>query len=221
MKIDPATPLREIALAVPGATALLDGFGLDYCCGGSTPLATACRQAGLLLEQVLAAIDDVSTSAPNVATYHDWRAEPPGAVAAHIVEQNYPAERVSMSDTAALAAQAASVHGAQHPELRVVDALWTELCDRLRQHLHEEGPTLEPVQRGASADSTGEMRIRAIVDQHEEVLGLMKRIRALTHDYAPPDRDCDALVALYRNLEAFEADLHEHVHLSDNVLFAH
>lgn len=45
------------------------------------------------------------------------------------------------------------------------------------------------------------------------------RIRGLTHGYSPPSDTCDALLALCRDLAAFEADLHEHVLLAESVLF--
>jgi regulator of cell morphogenesis and NO signaling len=220
MKLDPATPIREMALSVPGATAVFDRVGLDYCCAGSASLASACDRAGLRLEIVIESLDQASQTAANVASFHDWRAERPAAVAAHIVDHNYPVERETMADTTALIAKVASVHGAQHAELREIEAIWAELCRQLRRHLHDEGAALEPLK---DPDSVRNQRTAApksaFAGQHEEVVGLVRKIRELTRGYAPPGDACDALEALYRDLEAFEADLHEHVLLADNVLF--
>jgi regulator of cell morphogenesis and NO signaling len=44
-------------------------------------------------------------------------------------------------------------------------------------------------------------------------------MRALTQGYAAPPEACGSWRALYGGLAAFEADLHRHVHLENNVLF--
>ena len=219
MKLDPATPIREIALALPGATTIFERVGLDYCCAGSASLASACRAAGLSLESVLASLDDASQAAGNVASFHDWRAERKAAVAAHLVDHNYVVEREKMADTSALMAKVVSVHGASHPELREIATLWADLCGSLRAHLHYEGKELEPLKDDAEPTRDSVKRMKAFHGQHEEVVALAHRIRVLTDNYHPPSDACEALESLYRDLETFEADLHEHVLLADNVLF--
>jgi len=219
MKIDPATPIREIALAVPGATAIFERVGLDYCCSGNASLAAACGQAGLSLDSVVASLDDASHAASNVASFHDWRSERKAAVAAHIVDHNYVVEREKMADTTALIAKVAGVHGAQHPELREIVGIWGDLCGLLRAHIHYESKELEPLRDDAEPTRDSVKRMKAFHGQHEEVVALAHRIRVLTNNYVRPNDACDALEALYRDLEAFEVDLHEHVLLADNVLF--
>ena len=47
----------------------------------------------------------------------------------------------------------------------------------------------------------------------------MAAIRRLSGDYAPPEDACTTYKVTYQELEAFEADLHRHVHLENNILF--
>jgi regulator of cell morphogenesis and NO signaling len=47
----------------------------------------------------------------------------------------------------------------------------------------------------------------------------MARIRALSGGFQPPGDACPTYRALYQGLAEFENDLHQHVHLENNILF--
>ncbi|HEX9371260.1 MAG TPA: DUF542 domain-containing protein [Roseiflexaceae bacterium] len=51
-----AETLNAIVARYPRTLPVLQRFGLDTCCGGSLPLATAAAYHGLDLEQVVAAL---------------------------------------------------------------------------------------------------------------------------------------------------------------------
>ena len=44
-------------------------------------------------------------------------------------------------------------------------------------------------------------------------------LRSVTKNYAAPDDACTSYKALYQALQGFEADLHQHIHLENNLLF--
>jgi regulator of cell morphogenesis and NO signaling len=54
--IDLADTLNAIVARYPATLAVFQRFGLDTCCGGSLPLATAVAHHGLDLQAVLAAL---------------------------------------------------------------------------------------------------------------------------------------------------------------------
>jgi regulator of cell morphogenesis and NO signaling len=47
----------------------------------------------------------------------------------------------------------------------------------------------------------------------------LRALRETSHGYAVPTDACMSYRELYESLEAFEADLHSHVHLENNILF--
>ena len=55
--------------------------------------------------------------------------------------------------------------------------------------------------------------------EHETAGGAMARIRELTNGYAEPADGCATYSITLKELEAFERDLHAHVHLENHVLF--
>ena len=55
--------------------------------------------------------------------------------------------------------------------------------------------------------------------EHESAGNAMRRIRELTGGFAPPADACATYTATLGELDAFERDLHQHVHLENNILF--
>ena len=60
---------------------------------------------------------------------------------------------------------------------------------------------------------------------HEASRSLLKRgdalrsLRSLTDNYRAPQEACISYRTLYQALQDFEADLHQHIHLENNILF--
>jgi regulator of cell morphogenesis and NO signaling len=61
--------------------------------------------------------------------------------------------------------------------------------------------------------------IRMMEIEHQAAGESMQSIRELTFDYRPPADACGTYRLVLRELEAFEKDLHQHVHLENHVLF--
>jgi len=47
----------------------------------------------------------------------------------------------------------------------------------------------------------------------------LRQIRAASSNFAVPADACISYRTLYQALEGFEADLHQHIHLENNILF--
>lgn len=58
-----------------------------------------------------------------------------------------------------------------------------------------------------------------MVMEHDSAGELLHKIRRLTSDYRVPQDACMSFQVLYRELSEFEADLHPHIHLENNILF--
>jgi regulator of cell morphogenesis and NO signaling len=55
--------------------------------------------------------------------------------------------------------------------------------------------------------------------EHDHAGNVLAEIRKLTGNFQLPADACPTFAALYEGLEALEADLHEHIHLENNILF--
>jgi regulator of cell morphogenesis and NO signaling len=55
--------------------------------------------------------------------------------------------------------------------------------------------------------------------EHESAGAALRAVREASRAYTPPTDACVSYQTLYRVLSEFEADLHEHIHLENNILF--
>lgn len=58
--ITPDQPLNAIISAYPQALPILQRFGLDTCCGGAIPLEVAAKHHGLVLAEILRALQSAN-----------------------------------------------------------------------------------------------------------------------------------------------------------------
>jgi regulator of cell morphogenesis and NO signaling len=55
--------------------------------------------------------------------------------------------------------------------------------------------------------------------EHDSAGNALRAMRQASGGYAPPADACISYQTLYQALSAFEADLHQHIHLENNILF--
>ena len=110
------------------------------------------------------------------------------------------------------------VHGAQHPELFQVFKMFGKLKTDLEQHLIKEETMLFPriteLNKAADLSKLAE----EIKEEHETAGDLMEDIRKVNDDYTLPGDACASFKKLYSDLQAAEDDIHEHIHLENNIL---
>ena len=61
--------------------------------------------------------------------------------------------------------------------------------------------------------------VRMMMQEHDGAGEALRQIRAASHDFIAPKDACISYQTLYQALPAFEADLHQHIHLENNILF--
>ena len=227
MHIDGTTTVREIALGIPAATGVFQTLGIDFCCGGGKPLAEACQAAGRTLDEVLGALRQADRGeAPQV----DWSARTLRELVAHILERHHAYLRSELPRILALADKVAGKHGDNHPELQEIRQAARALAGELDSHMMKEERILFPFVEQLEASSGGgaipgaclgscEGPIRVMLAEHDDAGGLLRRLRAASSDYAAPADACTSYRVLYQSLEELERDLHEHIHLENNILF--
>jgi regulator of cell morphogenesis and NO signaling len=219
------TPLGEIVSRDFRAGAILDRYGLDYCCGGTRTLAEGCQTRGISVERVvseLEALDPASRETPE---------QDPTALIKHIISRHHSYVRESMPIIQQHLAKVSAAHGARHPELPFVEARFSNLAAEMSLHMVKEEQVLFPYilalvdasSHGAPPppDMFGTVQnpIRMMEMEHQEAGEGLDAIREMTHGYRAPDDACGTYRLVLQELEAFEKDLHVHVHLENNVLF--
>jgi len=61
--------------------------------------------------------------------------------------------------------------------------------------------------------------VAMMMNEHDGAGSALRSMRQVGNRYAAPPDACVSFQTLYQALAAFEADLHQHIHLENNVLF--
>lgn len=221
MNITEHTTVAEVASALPSSVRVFQRHGIDFCCGGKTPLAMVCREHDIPFADLLKAIE-VSAQAPS--DERDWSTAPLHALIDYIVATYHGPLREELTRLEAMATQVASVHGAKAAHLAQLLAIVSELAAELRAHTRKEElvvfPAIYDIERGRQHPGIPlEAPIAMMEHEHDHAGRLLSRLRTVTSGYVPPDWGCATFRALYTGLSELEAAMHVHVHLENNILF--
>ena len=223
--IDTHAPVGRLVAENIARAEVFERWGIDYCCGGETPLDTACAKKGLPLPRILTDLESSDTSESGTET--DWSGASISALADHIEQTHHDYLRRELPRLGGLARKVADAHGSRHPEMFEVNELFARLASELEVHSRKEEMILFPFCR--RMDSQGEIPPRPFGSvknpifvmemDHDQVGNILDRLRVLTNGFQPPADACNTFRSLLHGLEALEHDTHIHVHKENNILF--
>ncbi len=229
--IENSTPVGDIVVHYPRLRITLEKLGIDYCCGGTKSLLAACEAAG---QDCQAVLDALKTSLTEIIEHNetDWDAAGLGGLVDHIVDTHHAFMKEQLPRLEALLIKVQHAHGAQHGDmLEKLRSKYSSIRSELEPHLMKEEEILFPSIKAIDAFmlGTGERPvihcgsvahpINQMGHEHDAAGAALADMRTLTNNYALPPDACPTFAALYEGLEAMEADLHEHIHLENNILF--
>jgi regulator of cell morphogenesis and NO signaling len=221
--------VRDIALKQPTAIRVFEEFGIDYCCGGRKPLAEACTAGNIAIDKVLAALESAAEK-PEPAV-RNLAGESLKSLSAHIVATHHAYVKRELPRLALLAQKVVNRHGSTKAELPAIAATLAQLDEELTQHLAKEEAVLFPYVAGLeqflsggaarphSCFGTVANPIAMMTQEHDAAGTLIAEIHRLSGNFTTPEDACPTFHAFYDGLREFEQDLHQHIHLENNILF--
>ena len=223
--------VRDFALSVPGATRVFEKAGIDYCCGGGRTLEDACATTGVSPAEMLATLRRLEEGGAERGTEPEFGAMPLEELVDHIVRTHHVFTVQELARLEPLLAKVRSKHERNHPELADVGSAFDRLLADLGPHMQKEERVLFPYvveleqarreSRHAARPPFMTVRnpIRMMMLEHDAAGDFLREIRAATGNFEIPEGACMSFRALYEGLEGLERDLHQHIHLENNVLF--
>jgi regulator of cell morphogenesis and NO signaling len=229
MSFTRTTRVGDIAAANPGAKRVLEEAGVDYCCGGAKPLNEACMHAGVSAEEILRRLQvHRQPASPEEA---QWASARLADLTKHIVEKHHNYVRGAVPRVSALLRKVLAKHGESHPELARIEKEFLGLGREMSAHMQKEEqilfPYIEKLERATEGKEeleppffqTVRNPVHMMIEEHDAAGRALQVIRRLSAGYRTPAEECQSYREVYRSLEEFEADMHTHVHLENNILF--
>ncbi len=223
--------VRDLALEMPQATRVLERLKIDYCCGGDMPLSEACATAGIEVANLERMLAEAELAEVQGNGSQDFQQATLSELIGHILDKHHVYTKSEMARLDPLIDKVIAAHGENHAELRVIGNVFQRLCADLKPHMFKEEEVLFPYilemerasqqQRPAPMAPFGTVNnpVRMMMMEHETVGAILRELRELSSNYTVPADGCISYQTLYQALEAFEGDLHQHIHLENNILF--
>lgn len=203
-------------------------YGIDFCCGGGITIKKVCEKKKISFDELKNDLLNMNNSAVQTQDFDSWNLN---FLASYIenIHHTYVAENTPLIQQ--YAAKVAKVHGHHYKEVIEINDLFNEVAKELASHMKKEELILFPfIKNLEKADQENEKvksphfktvnnPIKMMEDEHEHAGDILKEIKKLSNKYTPPEDACNTFRALYAKLDEFEQDLHQHIHLENNILF--
>jgi regulator of cell morphogenesis and NO signaling len=211
------TPIREIAAVEPSATRVFMRHRLDFCCGGRRSLEDACKRAGLNPVEIVAEIEQEARRGDPAPR---WEHRSQGELADFIEGHYHAGLRRDLPPLIEAARTVERVHARKPAVPSGLADVLTEFFAEMQSHMAKEEKILFPmIRRGERGDAVY-MPVRVMEGEHDSHREQLVKIRELTDDLTLPASACATWTALYHGLETIEAELMQHIHLENNILFS-
>ena len=221
--------LAQIVNTNHRAANVFEKYHLDFCCKGKRTLAQACTESEVKIEEVLSELGKTeqgnSSSIP--VSYEKMSLT---QLTDYIVATHHSYVKKEMPAILGYLQKVASKHGGHHPEMIKVLEIFTAVKEEMEQHMQKEEVILFSGIKDVECQLTEGTEIIinntyllspiSVMEQEHDHAGSAKaEIRQLTNNYNLPDDSCTTYKLSFAALNAFELDLHQHVHLENNILF--
>jgi regulator of cell morphogenesis and NO signaling len=211
------------------AAQVLERFELDFCCMGHQMLEEACANKNLDSGLVIEALEEINIYGGDGVDFGSW---PLDLLADYIYQKHHRYIEEKTPQIKQYLDKLCNGHRHNHPELEQIRQLFKEIARELSIHVKMEELILFPYikQMIQSKQSNTPLLIpdfgtvdspvqRMKSDYMNEGEKLMK-ISSLTNNYTPPADECNTYLVTFKLLQEYERDIHMHIHLKNNILFA-
>ena len=219
--------LAQIVKSNHKAASVFEKYHLDFCCKGKRSLQQACAEQQLALEDITNELE--VAFAGNGKPELEFDKMTLTQLCDYIVNTHHVYVKNELPQIYAFLQKVASKHGERHPELYEIFETFAVVKTEMESHMQKEElilfPRIKEMEKlaGNLTSNLNIIYLQAPINvmemEHDQAGSLLNEIRILTNDYTPPEDACTTYQLSFAALKAFELDLHQHVHLENNILF--
>jgi regulator of cell morphogenesis and NO signaling len=222
--------LAQIVNSDHRAATVFEKYDLDFCCKGKRSLEQACNEKQLPVTEVATELKNLlaKNGTENLLDFENLAL---GALVDYIIQTHHAYVKKELPQIFGYLEKVASKHSDRHPELIKIFQLFAAVKEEMEGHMKKEEIILFPRIKELEKHVKGEPErfgvnitylqspITIMEQEHDHAGTLLYEIRTLTNNYTPPEDACTTYKLSFAALQAFELDLHQHVHLENNILF--
>ncbi|MDF2803328.1 MAG: hypothetical protein K0S61_3231 [Anaerocolumna sp.] len=212
--------IGEVVASNPLAADIFKEYGIDFCCGGHKPLLEIVGRQGVNKEELIARLEEADIKRKEQYSKGEHFDEmSPIVLSAYIEDTHHSYLRKVLPEALELLSTIMRVHGKNHRELFKMYQLFGSLKTDLEQHLLKEENLLFPILYNSS-DNIAEVKslTNEIITEHELAGEILRELRRESKEYSLPLDACATYHKVYDLLIEIEGDLHQHIHLENNIL---
>ena len=215
--------LGQIVTQQHKAAFIFEKYNLDFCCKGKRNLVVACTEKGLPVEDIIQELNEQGNSDIGNTPFEKMSAT---ELIAYILEYHHFYVKEYGETIKQHLDKVAFKHGERFPWMNEVATDFTALLNDLLLHMQKEEimlfPRIERMEQNEKGTYPPNYIIAPIgvMEADHEVAGqCMEHIKQLTNNYSWPETACNTFRVSMLELKEFEENLHQHVHLENNILF--
>ncbi len=225
---DSKETIGQIAASDLRKAEVFKKYGIDFCCGGKKSLRQVCDEKGLDMEVIEAELENPTVTVSSTNDYNRWGAD---FLADYIYNQHHLYYYNELPGLMGLITKVTEHHGSTHAGLKPLYVMFTHLVKELDEHFKVEEEVVFPyIKALVYAKRTGNLSvlndkvgitdpIKIMEADHEAAGEILDEMRKLTNDYTPPANACNSYQFLFQKLNELDEDMHQHIHLENNILF--
>ncbi|WP_150452224.1 iron-sulfur cluster repair di-iron protein [Arenibacter lacus] len=222
-------PIGEIVADNYKTAQVFKSHKIDFCCKGNRSVLEVAEKnkldANLLLKELQ------SVQQQTHGDQIDFTAWPLDLLADYIEKKHHRYVETQIPILKQYLSKLCRVHGERHPELLEITQHFNTSAGELTKHMKKEELIVFPAirkmvrakQTGTALDpipvGTIKNPIQMMMQEHENEGERFRVIEKLSDNYTPPADACNTYRVTFSLLQEFEEDLHQHIHLENNLLF--
>ncbi|MGL4993518.1 MAG: iron-sulfur cluster repair di-iron protein [Bacteroidales bacterium] len=208
--------------------SIFEKYNIDFCCNGADSLELACLKSGADIDKVVVELSSTTQVEAEGVNFKDWSLD---LLCDYILKYHHRNIRTEGIKIANLLDKVCNAHSSHHPELLEVREIFTASLEDLYSHLEKEEVMLFPhIYKMYNSQVDGlpvpefhcgsvSAPISVMMQEHQTEGDRYFRIADITNNYEIPSDGCSSYELLMRSLKKFNLDLHQHIHLENNILF--
>lgn len=232
MKISKENIVGQVVAEDYRTAGVFEQAGIDFCCNGNRSIEIVCNEHKIapdgLINQLQKTVDAPVLKDDAISDYKSW---PLDLLTDFIEKRHHRYVAAQIPVIQSFLEKIVRVHSDRHPELAEIKVHFDACAGELTAHMKKEELILFPfIRKMVQAKQAGNKELTApfgtvqnpiqmMMNEHDIEGERFRWIKQLSNQYTAPTDGCNTYRAAYASLQAFEDDLHVHIHLENNILF--